>query len=298
MRTPQPSGARGRSQGFALVLAILALLLLTFLGLTLAVSTTTELQIATNYKWAQQARFNAEAGIEVGKRILRDLDWTQILPAVRTGAYGACGTILTPPSPLNSAAPGCWPAGNAPAAAASAHSGAARDNENAGCDLRGNTGYGVVLSDGVNVYQNVSTVAVPSFAPNAASGTTIPLRGAFTLWVRRAMVEDQLGRFGDDSDNTTLILTSEGTAPFAPIATAGQQASFNAVNRAVYVMEVLLSNYVLPPCGTRGGQTGGSQAGAGYAACTSLGDDAVSRELATIGGNVGTGAQINGGTGK
>jgi len=297
MRTLQPSSVRDRSQGFALVLAILALLLLTFLGLTLAVSTSTELQIATNYKWAQQARFNAEAGIEVGKRVLRDLDWTQILPAVRTGSSGGCSTIMIPPSPLNATAPGCWAAVDAPGPAASAHSGAARDNENAGCDLRAKTGYGVVLSDGVNVYQNVSTVAVPSFAPNGA-GASLVLRGAFTLWVRRALVTDQLGKYGDDADNTTLILTSEGTAPFAPIAVAGQQASFNAVNRAVYVMEVEVSNFVLPPCGTRAGQTGGSQSGAGYAACTTLGDDAVTHELTTIGGNVGTGAQLNGGTGN
>ncbi len=57
-------------QGFALVLAILALMLLTFLGLTLATTTSTELQIATNYRWGQQALYNAEAGLEAGKVIL------------------------------------------------------------------------------------------------------------------------------------------------------------------------------------------------------------------------------------
>ena len=49
-------------RGFALVLAILALMLLTFLGLTLAATTSTELKIASNYRWSQQARYNAEAG--------------------------------------------------------------------------------------------------------------------------------------------------------------------------------------------------------------------------------------------
>ena len=48
--------------GFALILAILALLLLTFLGLTLAATTSTELQIATNYRWSQQALYNARSG--------------------------------------------------------------------------------------------------------------------------------------------------------------------------------------------------------------------------------------------
>ena len=53
--------------GFALILAILSLMLLTFLGLTLAATTSTELQIATNYRWSQQALYNAEAGIEAAR---------------------------------------------------------------------------------------------------------------------------------------------------------------------------------------------------------------------------------------
>ncbi len=62
-KSDRPRRRADEEQGFALVLAILALLLLTFLGLTLAVNTTTELQIATNFKWSQQALFNAEAGV-------------------------------------------------------------------------------------------------------------------------------------------------------------------------------------------------------------------------------------------
>ena len=42
--------------GFALILAILAHAP-EFLGLTLATTTSTELQIATNYRWSQQARY-------------------------------------------------------------------------------------------------------------------------------------------------------------------------------------------------------------------------------------------------
>ena len=61
---------RAREAGMALVLAIMALMLLTFLGLTLAATTSTELQIATNYRWSEQARYNAEAGVEAGKVIL------------------------------------------------------------------------------------------------------------------------------------------------------------------------------------------------------------------------------------
>ena len=74
---------RRHEGGFALILAILALMLLTFLGLTLATSTSTELRIATNYRWNTQALYNAEAGIEAGKRALQNLSWLQILPAKR-----------------------------------------------------------------------------------------------------------------------------------------------------------------------------------------------------------------------
>ena len=80
---------RPREAGIALVLALMALMLLTFLGLTLAATTSTELQIATNYRWSEQARYNAEAGIEAGKVILRNIpsgtSWATILPTQRVG---------------------------------------------------------------------------------------------------------------------------------------------------------------------------------------------------------------------
>src|SRR2546422_11497820 len=75
--------ATGESEaGFALILAILALMLLTTLGLAMATITSTELQIATNYRWSQQALYNAQAGGEGGKIILRSVQpgWTPGLP--------------------------------------------------------------------------------------------------------------------------------------------------------------------------------------------------------------------------
>ena len=70
--THEKTEGRGqrRQAGFALILAILSLMLLTFLGLTLAATTSTELQIATNYRWSQQALYNAEAGLEAAKLLL------------------------------------------------------------------------------------------------------------------------------------------------------------------------------------------------------------------------------------
>jgi len=74
--------------GFALILALLALVLLTFLGLTLALTTSTELQIATNYRWSQQALYNAESGLEAGRALLRNMNWALVLPAPRQPNLG------------------------------------------------------------------------------------------------------------------------------------------------------------------------------------------------------------------
>ena len=81
---------RSRQAGFALILAILSLMLLTFLGLTLAATTSTELQIATNYRWSQQALYNAEAGLEAAKLLLAQIarvdgDFRNILPTRARG---------------------------------------------------------------------------------------------------------------------------------------------------------------------------------------------------------------------
>ena len=74
----------GRQEGFALILALLALMLLTSLGLSLSATTSTELQIATNHRWSEQARYNAEAGIEYGRQLLTTVNsWESILPPPR-----------------------------------------------------------------------------------------------------------------------------------------------------------------------------------------------------------------------
>src|SRR5207245_4199528 len=74
---------RKSEAGFALILAMLALILLTFLGLTLTLTTSTELHIASNYRWSPQALYNAEAGIEIGKRYLQESEWRTFLPDAR-----------------------------------------------------------------------------------------------------------------------------------------------------------------------------------------------------------------------
>ncbi len=267
-----------REGGFALVLALLAMMLLTFLGLTLAVTTTTELQIASNYKWSQQAFFNAEAGIEAGRRALRipgPSAWKSLLPEARLSSWDPG----SPPSTLPAA-----PDMNA-----------SRNYENAQCDTRGGIGYGAVLSINKTLYQNLSLVpGVADPMPTDGGGsirTSLP--GTFTLWVRRPLVPDPAdsSKLTDyRADDDTLILTAEGSAPFT---VAAASSTYVATNRAVRTMEIRLSR-VLAPCGTRSAQAGAGGGGAGYAACTTLDGNSLTDEIQAAGA-AGTGAILNAG---
>jgi hypothetical protein len=267
--------SRGRrQQGFALVLALLSLLLLTVLGLTLAATTTTEIQIATNYKWSQQALANAEAGVELGKRVLRTMDWAAILPPARTAIWHG------PNAPCTSCV--------APTLPGVPFTGATRNFENAGCDRTAGVGYGVVLNDGNRRYENVSAFPDVGILPATVNGIDTRILGAFTLWVRRPIVTNPDGSFTDSEENNDLILTSEGTAPFTQVGNA-----FAAVNRAVRVMEVRVSQVPRGACGARNAQAGSSQSGAGYANCAMLGPDPLG-----VGGGGGPASGGGAGTGS
>jgi hypothetical protein len=274
VRNGQP--AAGES-GFALILAILALMLLTTLGLALATVTSTELQIATNYRWSQQALYNAEAGVEVGKIILRSVqpDWTAVLPAARGGTWSGS----TSPSPFSAGGGAA-----APYSRADSWGNPSRNFESWNCDQKGNgMGYGVVLDDGgANApYQYVST----------AIGQN--LNGAFTLWVRRPLNFRPDAQLDDwNADNANMVLVSEGIAPF----TGGNiTTGFGTANRAVQLIEVSLSSSATisaGTCGGRSGQAGGGPLGAGFGGCEAItGGSAVTAGLA--GAPTGTGTEIN-----
>ncbi len=239
-------GGRRGEHGFALVVAILALLLLTFLGLTLAATSSTELQIAANHRWSQQAYYNAEAGLELGKRVLMNANWSGLLWLPRTTA-----PLATP---------------TAPAARTDATGHASRNFESADCDTTGgNVGYGVVLDDGTALgpYQNVTSW------PDAAN-VAWPLNGAVTLWIRWRLDEQQAnGTFLDDPN--AIVLTAEGMAPYRPAA-GMDAASLRAVraNRAVRVLEVTLARQEDTPCRADQGQEGGGSTGSGKQSCEEI----------------------------
>jgi hypothetical protein len=263
-------GRKGQ-EGFALILALLTLVLLTFLGLTLATSTSTELQIATNYRWSQQALYNAEAGLEVGKALLRNMNWTTILPAARQGyTADSCKPDDTSVA--------CWFLSSthtkpvAPYSRPDLQTGAATRNfENSGCDDRGNgAGYGVVLDDGggFGPYQNVTSIMSQT------------VNGSFTLWVRRDLKLNKDGGFSDlpGTNDTTLVLTAEGTAPYTGAAAAAT-SGMTFVNRSVRTMEATLSRELDTPCGTRGGQVGGGPEGSNFSPCDPITGDSVGAAL-------------------
>jgi hypothetical protein len=247
-----PESRRRDESGFALILAILALLLLTFLGLTIATSTSTELQIATNYRWGQQAFYNAEAGLEAAKIILSN-------PPVADPTLGI--TAL----PATRSAPASWALG---AVSNPAEPTVGRDFENginlagANCDRRGGgMGYGRVLNDGV-AYENVTNWGGQQ------------LNGTFTIWVRQELKVNDNGTFQDSGDTKTAVVTVEGTAPYLD-NTAGN--AFTQANRAVRILETTLTlnqGTGITSCSGLEGQAGMSPQGDNFG-CAMLDDSSV-----------------------
>jgi hypothetical protein len=249
--------------GFALILSLLALVLLTTMGLALANSTGVELQISTNHRWSESAKFNAEAGIEYGRSILMTLpSWSAILPPVR---------------PVDLA--GAWDgaAETAPFATVPSGNRGTRNFENWKCDEKGyGMGYGLVIDKG-------DASGAEEFRSQIGGAT---LNGAFTLWVRRPVAwgdgpdaDTELGDgtslqdYNDPADpDTVLILVSEGTAPYVG---AANLTGFSAQNRAVFTIETVLSRAGTVTmdssgCGGRAGQAGGSAAGNNVGGCVAI----------------------------
>jgi len=255
-------GRRNAERGFALVLAILSLMLLTFLGLTLATTTSTELQIATNYRWSQQALYNAEAGLEAAKIVLSNVAddtvyWQNQLPVYRAGP---------------------WAMGAAPPHEALV---ATRDFERDTCDTRGGIGYGRVLTDGVTQYQDVSTF------PTGGAGQT--LNGAFTIWVRRGLTVANDGRYADEANPDRLVIVAEGVAPYM-----GAGDAFTRSHQATRVLETrftLAVGEAGSPClGNQQGQEGGSPMGENFSPCAPITAGATGSLANAFGGTAASGS--------
>jgi len=170
---------------------MLALMLLTFLGLTLTMTTSTELQIATNYRWSQQAYYNARpesswasatCGRSSGAWCCRRPWRVSDGPCVNFGDAGLPAVAAEPQRRLGRAQP--------------------QPREQA-CDGDGAQGFGVVFDN-------------PTFASpfqNTSSFFGQALTGSFTVWVRRPLVwlvaiPATNSKYVDNPANDLLILTA------------------------------------------------------------------------------------------
>lgn len=232
--------------GVALVVALLALTLLTLLGITMSVTTSTEQQISANYRWSQQASYNAESGLEIARNYLRQFEWNMVLPTARNAAQ-----MVAPP---------VWAGRNGPSGEPN------RSFQGADCDLatgpggetRGGVGYGVVLDipTQTNPFQN--TQYYMGYGIN----------GTYTIWIRRPLQWDVAGnRMVDMATNDMAIVTVEGTAPFLE----GESGSAFALNRrAIKIVETVLRRNAGCNDENNPASAGGGPLGANYSGCNAI----------------------------
>jgi hypothetical protein len=77
-----------KERGVVLIFAILAVFLMAALAASLAVMTATELRIAGNYMSGKQARYAAEAGLEIAMQELNAAaDWKAVLAGTTTSSF-------------------------------------------------------------------------------------------------------------------------------------------------------------------------------------------------------------------
>lgn len=228
----------GSDEGSAFVISILILFVLSVLGLALMLTTSTEKDIAVNYRWGEQAFFNADAALEYGKNVLASYavvnsDFRAVLPPARGPAQPVQATVPNSSSPWGAA----HPEGGGPC-----------DPSSAGCrDYQyfiDNCPTPPAVGDCVRVYigkvlpRPDGTLAMWDFrAPAGLSGDldndgNIDIDGSFTLWVRRPVVGSRDYGSNPNEDNR-VILTAEGTAPFAQGGVGGRPTSLRRLEMSI-----------------------------------------------------------------
>jgi hypothetical protein len=235
-------------RGFALMLALGALMLLTLIGLTLAARTGVAVELSTNQRSTERARSAAVAGLSAGRAMLRTVDWGSVLPAPRPITWEgteASGFISpTAPTPARPDAFGM----------------PRRDFELGECDRLGlGAGLGAVLDDG---------------SPDGPQQLVTSLLGqdlgsvAVTLWVRRTVRVSPDGLYEDDPSSERLILTAEAIAPFVG---AQSLQGVQGQGAATALAEATLSRVpTVAPCEGSGGQIGQTAGGANFGGCDPL----------------------------
>jgi hypothetical protein len=222
------------NEGSAFVISILVLFVLSVLGIALMLTTTTEKDIAINYRWGEQAFFNADAALEYGKNVLAahllaEGDFNEILPPPRpdiTVDFDAdWGEALPEPPPCSPSSPGwraypyfvdrCPPGGGGPC-------------------VRVYIGKVLQRPDQTPL---LNDFRVPGASvPGDLDGDGVAdIEGTFTIWVRRPIVGTQdygLAGANGEEMNDRVILTAEGTAP-GPLGAGGRAVSIRRLELMV-----------------------------------------------------------------
>lgn len=263
-RTRVSLHARGISEkGSAFVISILILFVLTVLGMALMLTTTTEKDIAINYRWGEQAFFNADAALEYGKNVLgdyllKDGNFEKILPPARPDVTVADSSAPwgdarpVDPDPLvcgDPSSPGCrdyqYFADHCPPGGA-------------GPCVRVYIGK-VLKRPDLTKAQYDFRLPGGAVAGDLDGDGNADLEGTVTLWVRRPVVGTRDYGVADAINpiglHDRVILTAEGTAPGAMGAGAGRPVSLRRLEMVVRQ----------PTSGVEGDQygrvTGGSDSG-------------------------------------
>ena len=221
------------SEGSAFVISILVLFVLTVLGLALMLTTSTEKDIAINYRWGEQAFFNADAALEYGKNVLAsyallNADFNAILPPPRPSGSAAVvngaawGDAHPEPGACDPSTPGCrdyqyfidqCPQGGGPC-------------------TRVYIGRVLRRQDGTQAMWDFRMPV--GTAGDLDNDGAADIEGTYTIWVRRPMVGDR--DYGDPvagTENDRLILTAEGTAPGTQGAGAGRPTSLRRLEMSL-----------------------------------------------------------------
>lgn len=218
-----------KEEGSAFIISILVLFVLSVLGLALMLTTTTEKDIAINYRWGEQAFFNADAALEYGKNVLAatalaNTNFTAILPPARADATVAnaaeiWGTAL-PGGGCDPQVPPC------------------RDYQYYIDQCPNAAGPCTRIYIGRVLQRPDLTSAMwdfraPAGTPGDLDGDTVTdIEGTFTLWVRRPTVGTRdYGSLPGEEDR--VILTAEGTAPNAMGAGAGKPVSLRRLEMSL-----------------------------------------------------------------
>ena len=223
-----------KEEGSAFIISILVLFVLSVLGLALMLTTTTEKDIAINYRWGEQAFFNADAALEYGKNVLAsyavaNTNFTQVLPDARPDA-----TVTDAAQPWGTNLPGAGPGGGC-----DPNTPPCRDNQYY-IDQCPNAGVGPCtrIYIGRVLQHPDGTPAMWDFrAPGPVVGDldndgATDIEGTFTLWVRRPTVGSRdYGSLPNEEDR--VILTAEGTAPNAMGAGAGKPVSLRRLEMSL-----------------------------------------------------------------